>query len=480
MIKRNWRTLFILVTFAVDTLGIVLSGGAAYYSRQLFPNLPEVPVSIFYSVGATVWFIFLFFALVLGLYRASYHTNLNQQYRIAWKTWLYAILCTLSLFYFLQRFDLPRRFILLLFLFVPIFFAIGRSVLHLFNLAMQKRGYGIRNALIFGYDAESLEIFNRFKGFPELGYEIKGIITKEKVDSKKKVDLDGVKLATFSIAKLPSLVESEHIERIFVPSPNSLANGASALINLCKLQGMKVKVLSPETDKLLNITRIHDIAGIPLYSPPRTKVQRVKQHVKRLTDIIGSLLLIALLSPIFIVASLAIYIESGRPIIFKQRRSSSSRGKEFFFYKFRSMIKNADEMKAGLLQFNESSGVLFKLKDDPRMTRVGKFIRKYSVDELPQLFNVLKGDMSLVGPRPLPIKDFEKLKTDHEFDEALKTRENAKPGITGLWQISGRSNVGFKEMLLLDCYYIENQTVLFDLEIIFATIPVVLFGRGAY
>lgn len=480
MIKRNWRTLFIIVAFATDTLGIVISGVMAYYARQLFPNVPVVPVSTFYSVEVVVWFVFLFLALVLGLYRASYHTNLNQQYRIAWKTWLYAILCILSFFYFLQRYDLPRRYMLFLFFFIPIFFAIGRRALHMFNLAMQKRGYGIRNALIFGYDAESLEIFSRFKGAPELGYVIKGVITREKVDSTDVIQSNGMKLPNVPMSKLPWLVESEHIERIFVPSPNFLANGASALIDLCKLQQMKVKILSPETDQLLHITRIHDIAGIPLYSPPRTKIVRIKRFVKRVADIIGSSILVVLFSPIFILVSLVIYIESGWPIIFKQRRSSSQQGEEFDFFKFRSMIKNANEMKEDLLPFNESSGVLFKLKDDPRMTRVGRFIRKYSIDELPQLFNVLKGDMSLVGPRPLPVEDFEKLETGPEFSEALKTRGSMKPGITGLWQISGRSNVGFKEMLLLDCYYVENQSALFDLEIIFATIPVVVFGRGAY
>lgn len=480
MIKRNWRTFFIVVALVTDTLGIAISGAAAYYARQLFPNMPVVPVSTLYSVEVMVWTVFLFLALVLGLYRASYHTNLNQQYRIAWKTWLYAIFITLSLFYFLQRHDLPRHYMLLLFLFIPVLFAIGRRALHQFNLAMQKRGYGVRNALIFGYDAESLEIFSRFGGSPELGYEIKGIITKEKVDSADVIEFNGMKLLHVPMSKLPWVVESEHIDRIFVPSPNFLTNGASALIDLCKLQRMKVKILSSEADQLLHNTMIHDIAGIPLYSPPRTKVAQIKRFVKRVTDIICSFILIILFLPIFVLVSLIIYIESGLPIIFKQRRSSSKEGKEFDFFKFRSMIKNADEMKEDLLQFNESSGVLFKLKDDPRMTRVGRVIRKYSIDELPQLINVLKGDMSLVGPRPLPIEDFEKMETGPEFSEALKTRGGMKPGITGLWQISGRSNVGFKEMLLLDCYYIENQSTLFDLEIMFATIPVVVFGKGAY
>jgi lipopolysaccharide/colanic/teichoic acid biosynthesis glycosyltransferase len=144
------------------------------------------------------------------------------------------------------------------------------------------------------------------------------------------------------------------------------------------------------------------------------------------------------------------------------------------------MVKNADALKADLRQHNESDGALFKMRKDPRITRVGRFIRRYSIDELPQLLNVLKGDMSLVGPRPLPVGDFELVKEGDEFWSSIKDRDKIKPGMTGLWQISGRSNIGFKEMVLLDLYYVENHSLLFDLEILFATIPVVLFGKGAY
>jgi lipopolysaccharide/colanic/teichoic acid biosynthesis glycosyltransferase len=137
-------------------------------------------------------------------------------------------------------------------------------------------------------------------------------------------------------------------------------------------------------------------------------------------------------------------------------------------------------MKESLFEMNESEGALFKIKNDPRITKVGKIIRKFSIDELPQFINVLKGEMSIVGPRPLPVEDLEKVEETKEFWKSIKDREKVKPGITGLWQISGRSKVGFRDMIWLDLYYVENQSLLFDLEIIFATIPVVLFGKGAY
>ena len=197
-------------------------------------------------------------------------------------------------------------------------------------------------------------------------------------------------------------------------------------------------------------------------------------------DVVGSILFILLLLPIFIIITLAILIEDGTPIIFTQKRALIKGKNEFHLIKFRSMIKGAELKQSELYKFNEASGGLFMLKDDSRITKVGKILRKFSFDELPQLFNVFLGDMSLVGPRPLSIADLNNIANENKLDGYYKLRNNAKPGITGLWQISGRREIGFREMVLLDLYYIENQSLLFDLEILFATIPVVLFGKGAY
>jgi lipopolysaccharide/colanic/teichoic acid biosynthesis glycosyltransferase len=144
------------------------------------------------------------------------------------------------------------------------------------------------------------------------------------------------------------------------------------------------------------------------------------------------------------------------------------------------MHDEADEQKDDLLGQNETDGALFKIKDDPRLTNIGRFIRRFSLDEVPQFFNVLKGEMSLVGPRPLPARDFTLLQEADHMGGYFRQRANAKPGMTGLWQISGRSDIGFREMVLLDLYYIENQSLLFDIEILAQTLPVVLFGKGAY
>ena len=162
---------------------------------------------------------------------------------------------------------------------------------------------------------------------------------------------------------------------------------------------------------------------------------------------------------------------------FKQLRSVSDQAKSLEFYKFRTMRVGADQEKEELSHLNESNGALFKMCKDPRITRVGSVLRRYSLDELPQLSNVLKGHMSLVGPRPLPVKDYEKAQG---HDPIWRRRQLAVPGITGLWQISGRSDLSFEEMVLLDLYYIDKQSGLFDIELLLDTVPVVLLGKGAY
>lgn len=195
--------------------------------------------------------------------------------------------------------------------------------------------------------------------------------------------------------------------------------------------------------------------------------------VKRTLDVMGSGLLLLLLSPLFLVTALAIRIDNPGPVFYSQTRVGKW-GRLFTLYKFRSMIANADTLKDQLVARNESGGVIFKMKQDPRITRVGRIIRKLSIDELPQLWNVLKGDMSLVGPRPgLPSEVAEYTYMD-------RRRLDAVPGITCLWQVGGRSEIDFKGQVRLDVQYIENQSLLTDVKILLKTVPAVLFGKGAY
>jgi exopolysaccharide biosynthesis polyprenyl glycosylphosphotransferase len=195
---------------------------------------------------------------------------------------------------------------------------------------------------------------------------------------------------------------------------------------------------------------------------------------KRTMDIIGAIVGLILTSIIFLVVAIAIKIEDPKGTVFFSQTRVGKNGKEFKMYKFRSMVSDAEERLNDLLKYNEVTGAMFKMKNDPRVTKVGKFIRKTSIDELPQLWNVLKGDMSLVGPRPPLPREVE------QYTEYDKQRLLVTPGCTGLWQISGRSNVGFKDMVELDLQYIRNRSILLDLKIIFKTVLVLFGSKDAF
>ncbi|OAO77948.1 Undecaprenyl-phosphate galactosephosphotransferase [Geobacillus stearothermophilus] len=195
---------------------------------------------------------------------------------------------------------------------------------------------------------------------------------------------------------------------------------------------------------------------------------------KRIMDICGALAGLICLSWLFLIVALLIKLEDPKgPVFFKQVRVGKD-GKEFYMYKFRSMVTNAEELLESLLPLNETTGAMFKMKNDPRVTKIGKFIRKTSIDELPQLWNVLKGDMSLVGPRPpLP-------REVAQYTEYDKQRLLVTPGCTGLWQVSGRNDLGFNEMVELDLKYIRERSILYDLKIILKTIKIMIKPNSAY
>lgn len=205
----------------------------------------------------------------------------------------------------------------------------------------------------------------------------------------------------------------------------------------------------------------------------KPKLSRPQQIVKRCLDLVIASIGLVLLSPIMLLVALAIKLESKGPVIYKQTRIGKD-GREFTFYKFRSMYEGADKIRDQLQHLNEASGPIFKIKNDPRITRVGRIIRKTSLDELPQFFNVLKGDMSLVGPRPpLPCEV-------EQYTPYQRQRLAVLPGITCLWQISGRSNIDFDRWVELDLEYIRKQSLWLDLMILIKTIPAVIKGTGAH
>jgi exopolysaccharide biosynthesis polyprenyl glycosylphosphotransferase len=245
------------------------------------------------------------------------------------------------------------------------------------------------------------------------------------------------------------------------------------LLRACRLRRVGVKVVPSTVTLAGGIYHFTEEVGLPLLEVRYPQLDNTQRALKRVLDVAISLLAVVVLSPLFLVVALAIRLDSSGPILFSQKRVGAD-GKVFTFYKFRSMYEGAERRQEELESLNEAEGPVFKIKNDPRVTLVGRFLRRWSLDELPQLANVFKGEMSLVGPRPLPVRDFQRM------EEVYKRRFGAVPGMTGYWQISGRSNLPFEEMVKLDLYYIENWSLSFDVRIISKTLRVVLGHKGAY
>jgi exopolysaccharide biosynthesis polyprenyl glycosylphosphotransferase len=245
------------------------------------------------------------------------------------------------------------------------------------------------------------------------------------------------------------------------------------LVHSVRLRGVPLRVVPGAFALMRGRTILSEGMGLPLLEVHYPGLDNTQRTLKRVLDVTVSLVGLVLLSPLFLAVAIAVRLDSPGPVLFRQKRVGADE-KVFVCYMFRSMQRDAEVRQAVLEDLNEVEGPAFKIRDDPRVTRVGRFLRRWSIDELPQLVNVLKGEMSLVGPRPLPVRDFLRM------EEAHKGRLGAVPGMTGYWQTSGRSELSFEEMVRLDLYYIENWSLSFDLKIILKTLGAVLRREGAY
>ena len=237
--------------------------------------------------------------------------------------------------------------------------------------------------------------------------------------------------------------------------------------------GVKVRIAPKTTDLLLQRGEYIPGQGMPLFELRPPVFAGTDWVVKRAFDLVVSSVVFLLGLPLWLLIALAIRLDSRGPILYRDRRIGVGE-REFGMLKFRTMVEGAAELQDELEGQNEAEGALFKIREDPRLTRVGRFLRRLSLDELPQVLNVLGGEMSLVGPRPLPVRDYRRLEGWH------RKRYNVLPGITGLWQISGRSSLTFDDLVRLDFYYIENWSIWLDISILVKTLPAVIAGRGAY
>jgi exopolysaccharide biosynthesis polyprenyl glycosylphosphotransferase len=299
--------------------------------------------------------------------------------------------------------------------------------------------------------------------------------TELKAKSEQEIEIVGrLNLSETPVERLVEMLHEHSANGVILSARHAYFEQVEAAIRACELEGVEAWLVADFFKAQISRTNFDDFYGWPVLvfrSTPDSSWPRV---VKQLMDSVGSFLLLALGWPIFVVIALLIKLTSPGPVFFRQQRSGCN-GQPFTIYKFRTMVTNAEQLKHELAAMNEMSGPVFKVTNDPRVTRVGKVLRKFSFDELPQLFNVLRGEMSLVGPRPLPVDEVKRFN-----DLAHRRRLSVKPGITCLWQISGRNNVSdFKEWVRLDLEYIDNWSLWLDVKILWRTLPAVLAGTGA-
>ena len=349
----------------------------------------------------------------------------------------------------------------------------GRLSVRFVLKQIRVHGNNLRHMLIVGTNDGAVEFARKIEQTPALGYRIIGFVDEEWTGLEKFRQV-GYPMAC-SFEGLPNFLRSNVIDEVVVSLPmRSQHFHASEIASVCERHGITLRFASNIFDLKFARSRAEEFEGnshITHYTGTMTDGWPVV--IKRVLDFTISFILIVLLFPVLVLTALLIKLTSPGPVLFLQKRLGLNK-RRFSIYKFRTMVADAESKMKEIEHLNEVSGPVFKIKNDPRVTPFGKFLRKTSLDELPQLFNVLNGDMSLVGPRPMAVRDYEGFSEDWQ-----RRRFSVRPGITCLWQVLGRSSIPFEKWMELDLQYIDKWSLWLDFEILIKTIPAVLRGSGA-
>ena len=337
---------------------------------------------------------------------------------------------------------------------------------------LRLHGRNLRDIVIVGTNARAIQFAEKMRANPALGYRVRGFVD-ENWPGLVEFERTGFDLIC-DFDRLPAFLRTNVVDEVVVTLPmRSYHSRASEIAALCEDQGLVIRFISNLFDLKKARSRAEEFNGDSLITHYTGGLEGWPVVFKRMVDITASLFLIILLLPLLLLAAVLIKLTSRGPAVFVQKRLGLNK-RHFGIYKFRTMVVDAEKRMKEIEHLNEVTGPVFKIKNDPRITPLGRILRKTSIDELPQLFNVLKGDMSLVGPRPLPIRDYEGFSEDWQ-----RRRFSVRPGITCLWQIGGRSSISFEQWMELDLQYIDKWSLRLDLEILVKTIPAVLRGSGA-
>jgi exopolysaccharide biosynthesis polyprenyl glycosylphosphotransferase len=336
---------------------------------------------------------------------------------------------------------------------------------------LRLRGRNLRNVVIVGSNDRARAYARSIESRPELGFRVRGFA--DFAERSTQIESDGYALVA-NFDNFPEFLRRNVVDEVVVALPmKSLYQQAARIVGQCREQGVVTRCLSDLFNMKSGSARAEQVEGQPVTTITTAGMDGLSLLLKRLIDFLSSCVLLTLLSPIFLIVAFIIKMTCPGPVFFVQERIGINK-RRFRLIKFRTMVSDAEKKIHELEHLNEVKGPAFKIKNDPRITGIGSFLRKASIDELPQLINVLKGDMSLVGPRPLPVRDYDGFDADWH-----RRRFSVKPGITCLWQCNGRSKVSFDRWMQLDMEYIDNWSLWLDLKILLMTIPAVLKGSGA-
>ena len=422
---------------------------------------------IFFTSYIIIW---LFLSHKFHLYISKRHSSFKDEiFEVVKVVSLTLVISAIPAFY-VRDFPLSRLFLIY-------FWPIQISLLILFRFILRsalkyirRRGYNFRQVLIVGRNHRAKRIAQKIGDTPEYGLHILGFIDDDENNCKYKRKNEFRLLGNLN--DFEKIMRNQVVDEVFITLPiKSYYSKIEEIVGICEKSGIEVEIPADLFDVKFaktNIQKYDDIKFLEYYSSPEMNWKLV---IKRLIDLVLSFVTLIFVAPLFLLVWILIKLTSKGPMFFKQKRVGYN-GRSFTLLKFRTMVENAEGLKKSLLDKNEMDGPVFKIKDDPRITKIGHFLRKSSMDELPQLINVFMGDMSLVGPRPPTPDEVIKYKlTD-------RRRLSMRPGITCIWQVTGRNKVSFDEWMELDKLYIDNWSLWLDTKILIKTLFVVIKASG--
>jgi exopolysaccharide biosynthesis polyprenyl glycosylphosphotransferase len=476
--RQRRKRLIVGMLVATDAVALLLATFLASYIRfhnlDALAGLENITADVsYYEISAVVSLIWLGFLWSERLYDLEQLTFGAGEFARVLRALAMGVVGFILATFALKTPGLSRGWTILAFGFAVLLVSGGRFLVRQFLAWKRSRGRLLRRTVVVGSNEEAASILRMLLLNPSQGLRPIGCLASSRQDVLT-LDYCSELVPGLGAARdLVQVIREHRVDTVIIASSAFDHDVLARMIAELRGVDVSIHVSSGLFEVLTSRVLVREIAGVPLVTVRAVSLSAGNLVTKRIFDIVvaSAVLLVGL--PLWIFVAAAIYADCPGPIFYRQRRIGQN-GAEFDMLKFRSMCVDADERLRALQAVNEASGPLFKMKDDPRVTRIGKWMRKFSIDEFPQLLNVLNGDMSLVGPRPpLPVE------TDM-YSEQDWRRMEVPPGMTGLWQVSGRSSLTFEEMVRLDLFYIENWSVGFDLSLLMRTLPAVLFARGAY